>query len=103
MSNYKLDVSWFASHDSDKVTLSGRNTFTVTATGNYSQKVLSKLHSIGKPYVIIEGEEVVEAPKPKPVKKSKKKKIKVDEPTEESPTEEAAVNTESDLSEEGES
>ena len=102
MSNYKLDISWFGSHEDDKVILSGSNRFTVMASGSYSQKVLGKLYAMGKPYVIIEGEEVVEAPKPKPVKKSKKKKNKVDEPTEESPTEETGKE-ESDLSEEGES
>jgi hypothetical protein len=105
MSNYELDRKWLASNGDEVVTF-GRNTFTVSVTSQLSQKVLGKLYALGKAYVMKDGEVKMEEPAPKPmpktVKKSKKKKITIDEPTEESPTEETGKE-ESDLSEEGES
>jgi|TARA_R110002074_G_scaffold1973_5_gene11905 hypothetical protein len=97
MANYKLDVSWFINNDNDTVTLSGKNTFTVNASGNYSQKVLGKLFALKKPYIIDEDSivEVKEVVVGKPKKAKIKKKIKIDEPKEETPqSEESATNTE---------
>ena len=76
---YKLIKEYFVSNDDDLVILSGKNTFLVGFDSKLSQKVLSKLYALGKPYVSDGKEEVIEKPKPKP----KKKKVKIDEPKEE--------------------
>ena len=78
---YKLIKEYFVSNDDDLVILSGKNTFLVGFDSKLSQKVLSKLYALGKPYVSDGKEEVIEKPKPKP----KKKKVKIDEPKESEP------------------
>lgn len=94
---YEFKQEYFVSNDDDTVTLSGKNTFSIGFDSDLSQKVLGKLHALGKPYVSFAGEEVIEKPKPKP----KKKKVKIDEPKKQ--PKEAEDTTESDLPEEGES
>jgi len=104
MSNYRLDAKWFVNNGEDKVILSGKNRITIDGNKILSQKVLGKLFALNKPYIIDEDSIVnvkeVEVKKPKKV--VKKKKIKIDEPEEESPIKEEN-SKESDLSEEGES
>jgi len=80
---YKFIKKYFVANDDDIVTFNNGNTFAVGFNSSFSQKVLSKLHILGKPYIEAEGEEE-EAPKPKI--KIKKKKVKIDEPKAEEPT-----------------
>lgn len=78
MKTYKLDRKYFANNENDIATL-GKDTFEVNFNSEFSQKVLSKLHIQGKPYVICEDdEEEVVVVKPQP--KAKNKKVKIDEP-----------------------
>jgi predicted DNA repair protein MutK len=70
------------SADDDAVQIAG-NSFTVCFNSVLSQKVLSNLYKLGKPYVSFEGEEKqVEVIKPK--FKIKKKKAIINEPKKES-------------------
>ena len=78
---YKFIKEWFLSNDDDIVEI-GSHKFDVgfSSESKLSQKVLGWLYKDGKPYVTIEGEEVVKEVKSKP---KKKKKVKVDEPKKE--------------------
>ena len=71
---YKFDNKYFLSNDDELVFL-GKNSVNVNFSSNFSQKVLSKLHILGKSYVSLEGEEVIAKLDIKP-----KKKVKLDEP-----------------------
>ena len=71
---YKFDNKYFLSNDDELVFL-GKNSVSVNFSSNFSQKVLSKLHILGKSYVSLEGEEVIAKLDIKP-----KKKVKLDEP-----------------------
>jgi|TARA_B110000908_G_scaffold129686_1_gene152440 hypothetical protein len=71
---YKFDNKYFLSNDDELVSL-GKNSVNVNFSSNFSQKVLSKLHILGKSYVSLEGEEVIAKLDIKP-----KKKVKLDEP-----------------------
>jgi hypothetical protein len=92
---YKFDKKYFVSNDNDVVTL-GKNTFSVGFDSDLSQKVLSKLCILGKPYVSCDECEVVEKPKPKAKPKAKKKKVKIDEPKEETKPEPTTDTEESE-------
>ena len=78
---YKFIKEYFIDNDSDVVEI-GRHKFSVdiNSENKLSKKVLGWLYALEKPYVTIEGEEVVKEVKSKP---KKKKKIKIDEPKEE--------------------
>ena len=77
---YNFIKSYFISNDDDIVLLSGKNNIAINFNSNLSQKVLSKLHSMNKPYLELEGEEkVIEPAKPKMKFKPKKKKVKINE------------------------
>ena len=97
MKVYKFIKEYFVSNDDDSVKI-GRNSFSVSFSSNLSQKALSNLYQLGKPYVSLEGEDE-EVVKPKPKSKIKKKKVKVDEPKETKPE----TESESTDTEEGES
>ena len=75
---YKFDNKYFLSNDNDLVPL-GKNSISVTFSSNFSQKVLSKLHILGKSYVSLEGDDVKEVKVPK-LDIKPKKKVKLDEP-----------------------
>lgn len=77
---YKFIKEYFIDNDNDPVTI-GKHNFEVSfnSENKLSQKVLSWLYSMKKPYVEIEGEKVVKEVKSKPIKK---KKVKIDEPKE---------------------
>ena len=75
---YKFKNKYFLSNDDELVFL-GKNSVSVNFSSNFSQKVLSKLHIIGKSYVSLEGDDVQEVKKPKlDIKPTKK--VKLDEP-----------------------
>ena len=77
---YNFIKSYFISNDDDTVLLSGKNNIAINFNSNLTQKVLSKLHAMGKPYVELEGEEkVIEPAKPKMKFKPNKKKVKINE------------------------
>ena len=78
---YKFIKEYFVSNDDDAVTI-GRHSFWATFDSKFSQKVLSNLYNLGKPYVSFEGEEEVVVAKPNPKSKIKKKKVIIDEPKE---------------------
>jgi hypothetical protein len=75
---YKFDNKYFLSNDNELVPL-GKNSISVTFSSNFSQKVLSKLHILGKSYVSLEGDDVKEVKVPK-LDIKPKKKVKLDEP-----------------------
>ena len=77
---YKFIKEYFIDNDNDPVTI-GKHNFEVSfqSENKLSQKVLSWLYSMDKPYVELEGEKVVKEVKSKPIKK---KKVKIDEPKE---------------------
>ena len=73
---YKFDNKYFLSND-DEVVFLGKNSVSVNFSSNFSQKVLSKLHILGKSYISLEGDDVQEEPK---LDIKPKKKVKLDEP-----------------------
>ena len=80
---YIFNKEYFVSNDDDVATI-GKHSFWATFDSKFSQKVLSNLYSVGKPYVSFEDDEEVVA-KPKPKSKIKTKKVKIDEPKESEP------------------
>jgi|TARA_R110000787_G_scaffold118062_4_gene228813 hypothetical protein len=81
---YKFQKDYFIDNENDAVILLGKYSYQVSFNSILSQKVLSMLFKLDKPYVIIEGEEEVVVIQPKPKSKTKKKKVKIDEPKKES-------------------
>jgi hypothetical protein len=74
---YIFIKDYFIDNDDDSITI-GRHSFWATFDSKFSQKALSNLYALGKPYVSFEGEEEEVVAKPK--SKIKKKKVKIDEP-----------------------
>jgi len=83
---YKFNKEYFLSNDDD-YHQHGLHNIQVNFDSNLTSKVLSILHSAGKPYVTLEGDDA-EAVKEvvKKVKSKSKKKAKIDEPKESVPT-----------------
>ena len=76
---YIFIKEYFVSNDDEAVTI-GKHSFWATFDSKFSQKALSHMYNLGKPYVSFEGEEEEVVSKPKPKSKIKKKKVKIDEP-----------------------
>jgi len=85
---YIYNKDYFLDNEDDTVVLFNNSVdfgFDSDRGGKLSNKVLSILYKSGKPYVSLEGEEIekVLPTASKPKAKTKKKKIKIDEPKEE--------------------
>ena len=83
----KLNKDYFLSND-DEVVQFGRHKISVNYNSILSTKVLNFLYNIGKPYVILEEEDV--DPIKEVIKEAKlniksKKKVKIDEPKKSKP------------------